>query len=90
MIVLEDLANRPEKVPPPERRQFNRVAAHRHNACLQYAWNERVPAERDAFFLQFIHERMPENVQLFSDWLLGGVASYTTEIAFPFKSVIED
>ena len=40
------------------------MAAHRHNAYLHYAWNERIPAERDAFFLQFIHERMLENVLL--------------------------
>ena len=40
------------------------MAAHRHNAYLPYVWNERIPAERDAFFLQFIHERMPENVML--------------------------
>ena len=40
------------------------MAAHRHNAYLHYAWNERIPAERDAFFLQFIQERMPENVML--------------------------
>ena len=64
MTVLEALANRPERVPAPERRQFNWVAAHRHNAYLHYAWNERIPAERDAFFLQFIQERMPENVML--------------------------
>ena len=63
MTVLEALANRPERVPAPERRQFNWVAAHRHNAYL-HAWNERIPAERDAFFLQFIQERMPENVML--------------------------
>ena len=64
MTVLEALANRPERVPPPERRQFNWVAAHHHNAYLHYAWNERIPTERDAFFLQFIQERMPENVML--------------------------
>ena len=64
MTVLEALANRHERVLPPERRQFNWVAAHRHNAYLHYAWNERIPAERDAFFLQFIQERMPENVML--------------------------
>ena len=64
MTDLEDSAKRPERVPPPERRQFNWVAAHRHNAYLHYAWNERVSAERDAFFLQFIHETMPENVIL--------------------------
>ena len=40
------------------------MAAHRHNAYLHYVWNERIPAERDAFFLQFIQERMPENVML--------------------------
>ena len=40
------------------------MEAHRHNAYLHYAWNERIPAERDAFFLQFIHERMLENVLL--------------------------
>ena len=64
MTVLEALANRHERVLPPERRQFNWVAAHRHNAYLHYVWNERIPPEREAFFLQFIQERMPENVML--------------------------
>ena len=64
MTVLEALANRPERFPAPERGQFNWVAAHRHNAYLHYAWSERIPAERDAFFLQFIQERMLENVTL--------------------------
>ena len=40
------------------------MAGHRYNAYLHYAWNERIPAERDAFFLLFIHERLPENVML--------------------------
>ena len=40
------------------------MAAHRHNAYLHYTWNERIPAERDTFFPQFIHERMLENVML--------------------------
>ena len=40
------------------------MAAHRHNTYLPYAWNERIPAERDTFFLKFIHERMLENVLL--------------------------
>ena len=40
------------------------MAAHRHNAYLHYVWNERIPPKRDAFFLQFIQERMPENVML--------------------------
>ena len=64
MTVLVDLANKPERVPPLERRQFNWVAAHCHNTYLPYAWNERIPAERDTFFLKFIHERMLENVLL--------------------------
>ena len=46
MTVLEALANRPERVPPPERRQFNWVAAHRHNAYIHYAWNENPRRKR--------------------------------------------
>ena len=50
MTVLEDLANKAERALPPEKRQFNCVAVHRHNTYLHYKWNKTIPTERDAFF----------------------------------------